>query len=144
MTWYSAKACWRYRNPSYSNGETQKETIFHQRELVAGKLFISIGAKKGGGCLLEVYDYSGHSIGYELDILLYTLTWMKQTGLLIVAQWSQTFEDGFWCIIIRDIHYWFFFRFITVPAKWMIKSGRQWVLNIYSDKPLTSTLEFIK
>lgn len=28
----------------------------------------------------------------------------------------------------------FIFRFITVPAKW-IKTGRQWILNIYSDKP---------
>lgn len=28
----------------------------------------------------------------------------------------------------------FIFRFITVPAKW-IKSGRSWVLNLYSDKP---------
>lgn len=28
----------------------------------------------------------------------------------------------------------FIFRFITVPAKW-VKTGRQWVLNIYSDKP---------
>ena len=28
----------------------------------------------------------------------------------------------------------FIFRFITVPAKW-VNTGRQWVLNIYSDKP---------
>jgi len=28
----------------------------------------------------------------------------------------------------------FIFRFIAVPAKW-IKTGRQWVLNLYSDKP---------
>ncbi|WP_414630766.1 hypothetical protein [Bacteroides sp. UBA939] len=28
----------------------------------------------------------------------------------------------------------FLFRFIAVPAKW-IKTGRKWVLNIYSQKP---------
>ena len=28
----------------------------------------------------------------------------------------------------------FIFRFIAVPAKW-IKTGRQWVLNLNSDKP---------
>lgn len=28
----------------------------------------------------------------------------------------------------------FIFRFIAVPAEW-IKTGRQWVLNLYSDKP---------
>lgn len=31
----------------------------------------------------------------------------------------------------------FIFRFITVSAKW-IKSGRQWVLNVYSEKPYKS------
>ena len=63
-----------------------KETIFHQRELVAGKHYFYIRCfQKGGGCFIEVYDYSGHSIArYELDILLYTLTWMKQTGLYMV------------------------------------------------------------
>ena len=73
-----------------------KETIFHQRELVAGKHYFYIRCfKKGGGCFIEVYDYSGHSIArYELDILLYTFD-VDEANRTIYGYNGAVFEDGF-------------------------------------------------
>lgn len=73
-----------------------KETIFHQRELVVGKHYFYIRCfKKGGGCFIEVYDYSGHSIArYELDILLYTFD-VDEANRTIYGYNGAVFEDGF-------------------------------------------------
>lgn len=72
-----------------------QETAFQHREIVACKKHFYIRCpKKGGGCFIEVYDYSGHSIArYELDIPLYTFN-VDEENRTIYGYNGDLFEDG--------------------------------------------------
>lgn len=73
-----------------------KETIFHQREIVACKNYFYIRCpREKEGCFIEVYDYSGRSIAkYELDILLYAFS-IDEEHRTIYGYNNDIFEEGF-------------------------------------------------
>jgi len=66
----------------------------------------------------------------ENTVFLLLTAMAKNFYTYLVGKVSETFEDIEPVSRIKK----FIFRFISVPAKW-IRSGRRWVLNIYTNKP---------
>jgi hypothetical protein len=66
----------------------------------------------------------------ENTVFLLLTAMAKNFYVYLVNKISKVMEDITPVCRIKK----FVFRFISVPAKW-VKTGRQWVLNLYTDKP---------
>lgn len=93
----------------------------------------------GRGGSEKIFDMMNNDFGWshlpcsflkENTVFLLLTAMAKNFYMYLIEKISHVFED----IKPQNRIKRFVFRFITVPAKW-VKTGRQWVLNFYSEKP---------